>query len=177
MLIGLPVVDAILEHHAPCIATDLPGYRNHVYRLINLVDAMAPLDRDDQLVVAIAAAFHDIGIWTANTWDYIQPSLDAAEHWLDGAALSGTASLVASMIENHHKLRACPSGTDPLVELFRRADWCDVTLGHLRSGVTRVQYGKLLALFPSAGFHRRLLVLAARHARRWPFRPFPMLRF
>ncbi|WP_372018129.1 HD domain-containing protein [Pseudoxanthomonas sp. 10H] len=172
----LPLVEAILDHHADAIASDLPGYRNHVLRVIALMDAIAPLDPDDHAVVATAAAFHDIGLWTARRWDYIPPSIAAAGHWLREHAREADLPLVREMIVHHHKLTPCPPGTHPLVEHFRRADWCDVSGGLHAGGVPAARYREVRRRWPSLGFHRRLAGLALRHAWRQPLRPFPMLR-
>jgi hypothetical protein len=176
MIVGLPVVESVLEHHAGRIASDLPAYRNHVYRIVNLVDALAPVGPADHPVLATAAVFHDIGLWTAGSWDYIPPSIAAAEQWLREHAADGMVPLVRDMIAQHHKLSPCSPGTHPLVEAFRRADWCDVTRGLRPCGVPAERYREILCLFPALGFHRRLLGLALHHAWRQPLRPFPMLR-
>lgn len=176
MIVGLPVVDSVLECHAGQIAADLPAYRNHVYRVVNLVDAIVPLGPADQPAVVAAAVFHDIGLWTAATWDYLPPSIAAAAQWLQDNGLAGLAPRVHAMIENHHKLSPCPPGTDPRVEHFRRADWCDVSGGLRAGGIPRHRYREIRCLFPSHGFHARLLGLGLRHAWRSPLRPLPMLR-
>ncbi|MBO9716148.1 MAG: hypothetical protein J7507_04905 [Pseudoxanthomonas sp.] len=176
MIVDLPVVDSVLERHAERIAADLPAYRNHVYRLINLMDAMAPIGANEYPAVATAAVFHDIGLWTAGTWDYLPPSVAAAEQWLREAGQAALVPLVRAMIENHHKLLPCPAGTDPRVENFRRADWCDVSLGLRRGGVPAARYRQILGHFPAHGFHRRLLALGVQLGWRRPWRPLPMFR-
>lgn len=176
MILTLPMVEAVLATHADRIGSDLPAYRHHVYRVINLVDALAPLDPADHPAIGAAAAFHDIGLWTAGRWDYIPPSIAAATQWLQDRALAASIPLVRDMIANHHKLSPCPPGTHPLVEHFRRADWCDVSLGLRAGGVPAERYRAILRRFPALGFHRRLAGLALRHAWRQPLRPFPMLR-
>lgn len=177
MIVGLPIIDIVLEHHAQRIASDLPAYRNHVYRVVNVMDAIAPIAQDDHVAVGVAAAFHDIGLWTANTWDYIPPSVAAAEQWLQDAARTDLSPRVRGMIENHHKVFPCPADSDPLVENFRRADWCDVTLGLRSSGLPRRRYSEIVTLFPTVGFHRRLLAMTLRNAARRPFDPLPMFRW
>jgi cobalamin biosynthesis protein CobD/CbiB len=57
----------VLERHADRIGPDLPAYRNHIYRIVNLMDAMAPVAPDEYPAVGTAAAFHDIGLWTTET--------------------------------------------------------------------------------------------------------------
>lgn len=174
---ALPVADFLLDRHAACIGRDLPGYRNHVYRLINLVDLIEPIDPYSEEVVGIAAVFHDVGLWTECTWNYIPPSVAAAEHWLATAGLGVLIPVVRDIIENHHRILPCPAALDPLVEAFRRADWCDVTLGLRTGGIDRRSYREILGVFPSAGFHRRLAALAIRNACARPWRPFPMMRW
>lgn len=176
MIVGLPVIDSVLERHAGHIGPDLPGYRNHVYRIVNLMDALVPVGPSDFPLVGTAAVFHDIGLWTAGAWDYIPPSVAAAEQWLQANALAGLAPLVRDMIYNHHKVSPCPAGTHPLVENFRRADWCDITRGLRSGGIPPQRYREIACLFPSSGFHVRLLQLTLNHAWRKPLRPFPMLR-
>ena len=36
--------------------------------------------------IAVATAFHDLGIWTDGTFDYLQPSVRLASAYLAGAA-------------------------------------------------------------------------------------------
>lgn len=72
------LMDNILQDYENVIGKDLLPYKNHVYRMINFVVALAKIAMRDlteeQLQkVQIAAAFHDIGIWTKNTVDYIDP--------------------------------------------------------------------------------------------------------
>ena len=176
MIADLPVVDSVLERRANRIGGDLPAYRNHVYRIVNLMEAMAPVGPADSPAVGAAAVFHDIGLWTAGTWDYIPPSVAAAEQWLREAGQAALVPVVRAMIENHHKLLPCPAGTTRLAENFRRADWCDVSLGLRPGGVPATRYRQILDRFPAHGFHRRLLALAIRHGWRQPWRPLPMFR-
>ncbi len=176
MIVELPVVESVLERHASQIGADLAVYRNHVYRVINLVHAIQPLDTVDMQAVAVAAVFHDIGLWTAGTWDYLPPSIAAAQEWLAENGLTALSGRVRDMIENHHKLLPCRSGADTRVEHFRRADWCDVS-GGLRAGDIKPEcYREIRGLFPSEGFHRRLLDIGLRNAWRFPLRPLPMFR-
>ena len=79
MLTELRVLDDILLAHAPQLGADLPAYRNHAYRVANLCAALRPPDTDGHDKVAIAAAMHDLGIWTAGTFDYLPPSAADAE--------------------------------------------------------------------------------------------------
>ena len=82
MLTELRVLEDVLLAHAPQLGADLPGYRNHAYRVANLCAALRPPDPDSRDRIAIAAAFHDLGIWTADTFDYLPPSIELATDYL-----------------------------------------------------------------------------------------------
>jgi hypothetical protein len=62
-----PVTDEILTSFALVIASDLPGYRNHIYRVLNFYCAVSGIEGLPSEAVQIAAAFHDLGIWTDDT--------------------------------------------------------------------------------------------------------------
>ena len=42
--------------------------------------------------MAIAAAFHDIGIWTAGTFDYLEPSVRVAAAYLTGTGRAASSA-------------------------------------------------------------------------------------
>ena len=64
MLTEIAKLDEVLNAHAAALGGDFAGYRNHAYRVMNLCLALSPI-RADRKKIAIAAAFHDLGIWTA----------------------------------------------------------------------------------------------------------------
>lgn len=123
----------------------------------------------------IAAAFHDIGIWTAATFDYLAPSVQQATIYLQQCNLAHLGPEVTALIEQHHKLsRYC--GCFASVEVYRRADTVDVTLGLRRFGLSRSLVRDVQQAYPTLGFHRMLAQLAARQWLRTPWRPLPMVR-
>lgn len=168
-------VEAILDGHASALAGDLAGYRNHVYRVVHLGLAIAG-DRGALEKIAVAAAFHDLGIWTHQTFDYIEPSIGLARAHLAATGRADWISEVERMIADHHKITPL---TDPqsLVDIFRRADWVDVTCGLRRFGLPRSFIGELFATWPSAGFHRRLVTLSLARFCRHPLSPLPMVKW
>ena len=175
MLVNVPRLDALLERHADALGADYAAYRNHSYRVANfhfLLDADGDLDK-----LAIAAAYHDLGIWTAGTFDYLAPSIALATAYLDEIGKAEWGGEVAAMIDNHHKLTRCHADVPASAETFRRADWIDVSLGHLRFGLARCAVVDVLRLFPNAGFHRLLARLSLRRLVRHPLRPLPMFRW
>ena len=168
---------AILNAYADKIGGDFTAYWNHTHRIANLCAAHAPDGAEVLEKIAIAAAFHDLGIWTHGTFDYLKPSIGLAEAHLDSTGMSRWKPEIAAMISWHHKLTPFLEEPNWLVEPFRRADWCDVTLGLLRFGVPRAFIRALYETWPSAGFHKRLVQLEASHLRKHPANPLPVLKW
>jgi len=171
----LPAVDEILELHRSEIGGDFTAYRNHTYRVVNLCVALSP-DRADRLhKVCIAAAFHDMGIWTAGTFDYLSPSVTLAQAHLERIRQPDWADEITAMVLEHHKISTY-RGPWTLVEPFRRADWVDVSMGLRSFSLPRPTVDQIRSRWPSAGFHRRLVQLTLSRWRRHPLSPLPMLR-
>ena len=84
--------------------------------------------------IGIAAAFHDLGIWTDHTFDYLQPSMRLAQSWLAAAGKRRWTPEITEMILEHHKVTRYRANPGWLVEPFRRSDWIDVTRGALTFG-------------------------------------------
>lgn len=176
MLTALPTLDAILEVHAGAIGRDFTGYRHHAYRVANFCWLLRPGDDEALEKLSVAAAFHDLGIWTARTFDYLPPSIALAEAHLHADGKAHWRAEIAAMIGMHHKLTRA-AASSPLVDAFRRADWIDVSCGVLRFGLPRARVREVRERFPDAGFHRRLLRLGLHRLRRHPLSPLPMMRW
>ena len=174
LLTRIPTVDAVLKDHRTVLRDDFVAYRNHVYRVVNLCVAM--VGRSELEKVAVAAVFHDLGIWTSGTFDYIAPSVTLACEYLVTAAREDWIPEIEEMIADHHKITPATADPDSLVEAFRRADWIDVTCGLRRFGMPRPFVARLFATWPSAGFHWRLVSLALDRFRHHPLTPLPMVR-
>ena len=171
------VVDDVLATHVAAIGPDLAGYRHHVYRVLNFALALAPRGADSVEKLAVAAVFHDLGIWTAGTFDYLPPSIALAASHLGATARAAWVPELTAMIEAHHKVTPWRGRSDWLVEPFRRADWIDVTLGGRRFGLDRAFVTAVRRTWADEGFHWRLLQLTAARWRRHPLSPLPMLRW
>ena len=174
---GFAQVEELIAAHSTALGRDLPAYRNHVCRVLNYYVALRPPADDLPETVMIAAAFHDLGIWTARTFDYLEPSVRLAEAHLATLGREDLAPEVTALITEHHKLRPYTGPHAATVEIFRRADLVDLSLGLVRSGLPASFVGAVKAAFPNAGFHRRLVQLTARQFLRTPWRPLPMLRW
>jgi hypothetical protein len=172
----LLLVDEILLKYKPTIGSDFDAYRNHVYRVINLCFSLGPFSETEREKIQIAACFHDIGIWTSGTLDYLPPSELEASGYLKAAGKSDWNAEITEMIEMHHRVSACTDSAFPLVEVFRRADIADFSLGFVAMGMSRDVLQQVKSAFPNAGFHKRLLQLGTRWLLRHPLNPLPMFR-
>lgn len=175
-LTEIGILDRVLERYAPRLGADFTGYRNHAYRVANLCVMLAPGGHDRTEKTAIAAAFHDLGIWTEHTFDYLEPSVQLARAHLEAIGRSGWIGEVERMIRDHHKVTPSRAPADWLVEPFRQADWIDVSRGVLTFGLSRAAIATIQSAWPSAGFHRRLVQLSLTRLRTHPLSPLPMMR-
>ena len=172
-----PVVDEVIEQFADVLGHDRVPYRNHVTRILNYFQFLAPTDGGCPHQVLVAAAFHDLGIWSARTFDYLEPSVGLAREYLASANLQHLVSEVEAIIVWHHKLSRYRGEFASTVETFRRADLVDLSLGMIRFGVSATFVRAVKGSLPNAGFHRRLAALTARQVLRSPLRPLPMMRW
>ena len=102
LLTSLPTVEAVLDDHASELGHDFIAYRNHVYRVVNLCLAIVADSRVELEKIAVAAAFHDLGIWTNNTFDYIAPSVVVARKHLAARGMADWIPEIEAMIVDHH---------------------------------------------------------------------------
>ena len=174
-LTRIPTIDDVLEGHASALGNDRVVYRNHVYRVFNLCVAIVG-GRGEVEKVAAAAVFHDLGIWTDRTFDYLAPSIALAREYLVARAREDWITEISTMISDHHKITPSMANPNSLVEPFRQADWIDVTGGLRRFGIPRPFVARLFATWPDAGFHWRLVQLALHRFRTHPLTPPPMVR-
>jgi HD domain-containing protein len=175
LLTSVPTIDEVLDDHASELGHDFIAYRNHVYRVVNLCAAIVE-DRVDVEKIAVAAVFHDLGIWTNNTFDYIAPSIALAREYLATRSRVAWSPEIEEMIADHHKITPSTADPDSLIEAFRRADWIDVTRGLRRFGIPRPFVARVFATWPSAGFHWRLVTLTLDRFRSHPLTPLPMVK-
>jgi len=176
-ILELPCIDEILTSFALAIGADLQGYRNHIYRVLNFHSALSGAEGLPSDAVQIAAAFHDLGIWTDDTLDYLPPSIALATEYLDHQQRPELKDEVRALILEHHKVRRYRGACADSVEFFRQADLVDVSLGLVRFGLPRSFIKTVQSTFPDHGFHSMLIKRSARQFIRSPLRPLPMFRW
>ena len=143
------------------------------FRQIGL-DSDSPVELEK---IAVAAAFHDLGIWTNKTFDYIPPSVAIAREHLAARGMATFIPSIEAMIVDHHKVTPSRATPQALVESFRRADWIDVSRGLRRFGLPRTFIASVAARWPNAGFHRRLVQLTIDRFSKHPLSPLPMVKW
>lgn len=171
------IIDALLEEWRPALGADYPGYRNHLYRVFNFSLRLANATGADREKLAIAAAFHDVGIWLDGTFDYLEPSSRRAVDYLARTGRAEAADAIHQIIDQHHKVRTWRGPEQNLVEAFRKADWLDVCLFAFPTPLERAYLAEVLRRFPRRGFHRRLVALTLQWSRKHPFNPVPVLKW
>jgi hypothetical protein len=177
LLTSLPTVEEVLDDHASELGHDFIAYRNHVYRVANLCFAIVGDRRVELEKIAVAAVFHDLGIWTNNTFDYIAPSVAIASQHLAARGMADWIPEIEAMIVDQHKITSSRANPQSLVESFRRADWIDVSRGLRRFGLPRTFIAAVDTTWPNAGFHRRLVQLTIDRFRKHPLSPLPMVKW
>jgi hypothetical protein len=170
-----PLVEEILDSHREHAAGDERGwasYRGHVYRVLNLARAVVPDsdDRDDKL--AIAAAFHDIDVFSS--LNYLGPSIRTMDAWLQRTGRDAWAEELAVIVAKHHHLTPYRVRHATLAEAFRRADLNDLSQGLIRSRLPRehVRQSIDVGIF----FTRTVPRAIVRHLIRHPLDPLPIVR-
>src|ERR1700709_2176414 len=163
----LPLAEEILESHRHRAHGDDAGgdgYKAHVYRVVNFARAMTPAtsDRDDKL--AIAAAFHDLAAF--DTLDYLAPSIQAQDAWLEQTGRQAWSDELALIVAEHHRMSSY-GATRPhaaLVEAVRRADLVDVSQGLIRFGLPSAYVKEVRATFDASVFFKRVIPMGTLNA-------------
>ena len=71
----LATLDAILGDHEAALGPDATLYRHHADRVANLCLIQSSGGAERLEKIAVAAAFHDLGIWTDRAFDYFHKRL------------------------------------------------------------------------------------------------------
>ena len=139
--------------------------------------ALRPCNEEEKTKLAIAACFHDIGLCSDHTVDYIPPSVAQVKQYLSQAGLEAWSEEIGLMVGMHHKVRPYTDKRYPLVELFRKGDLVDFSLGLFTFGLPSSFIKSVKEAIPNNGFHKFLM----RGAKNWffkhPFSPPPFMKW
>ncbi|MEO0795176.1 MAG: HD domain-containing protein [Verrucomicrobiota bacterium] len=180
-------MDSIVEHD--CLVEEIIGghqhhmgeqvlpYKNHVYRVLNFCLMFHGPSPEGREKLAIAAACHDLGMWPGDEIDYLAPSIKLAQEFLARTGRDDWQQEISLMIEYHHRFRACPSDFPPLVEVMRKGDWVDATMGMRRFGLPKAEVKRVQDAIANFGFHNNLIRIARKEFWSRPLNPLPMMKW
>jgi len=169
------IIEEVLQINKHHLGKHYNKYQNHVYRVFNYclcIDSTS--DHIDKY--AIAAVFHDLGIWTNNTFNYLAPSIDQAKAFLKANGQEEWAEEISLMIDMHHKISPYKGSFQTTVEVFRKADWLDVSMGIRSFSVSGEAVKKIKTAFPTLGFHGFLVSQTCKNLLKSPLNPLPMFK-
>ena len=169
------IIENLLQRHRKALGDDYEKYKNHVYRVF-LNCLLMDKEKVNEEKYAIAAVYHDIGIWTNHTIDYLDPSVEQASMYLNETGKQEMLTEIVVMIQWHHKTTRYEGIHAAITENFRRADWMDVSLGVLNFGFDRQAMRQYQKFFANRGFHLFLVKKILKNLFRHPLNPLPMFR-
>ncbi len=166
---------SILTEFKSELGKDFERYSNHASRVF-LLCTLSDAKEENQEKYAIAAAFHDLGIWTNKTFDYLKPSIELSSKYLQSEKRQEWVEEISLMIDMHHKRSKYKGDFQRTVETFRRADWMDVTKGRKSFGLSKAEYQKIVNEHPTLGFHKFLVIQTLKNFFKSPLNPLPMFK-
>ena len=169
-------VENILSSFKEQIHEDYFGYKNHCIRVLIFLNYLRPLNSEEREKLIIATAFHDIGLWTKNTLDYLDPSIDEAAKYLKSIAKEEWLEEISTIISMHHKLSPYV-GKFEFVELFRKADLTDFSLGTIRNGIPNDYIVMIKKELPNCGFHKMLVIRTLKWLPTHLHKPLPIFKW
>lgn len=173
MVYSNQIIEDLLQQFKAAMAVDYDKYKNHVYRVF-LNCLLIDSEKSNEEKYAIAAVFHDIGIWTDHTIDYLGPSVEQAKTYLTIAGKQEWTEEITLMIQWHHKISKYKGNHGKIVENFRKADWIDVSLGLLNFSFNKQKIKETRRMFPNLGFHKFLIKATTKNFFKHPLNPLPM---
>ena len=175
-----PLIDELLEARRKLFGGNeavYAGYKSHAYHILNYARQWTDPTPEKDEKVAICAVFHDIAAWPDGNLDYLEPSADEADRYLDQMGKSAWKPEMRLMIEMHHKITPYRAEHHELVEPVRRADWCDVSFAVLRFGLPASFVAEVRREFPLGAFYPgHVFKVIGSWMIRHPLNPAPIMR-
>jgi hypothetical protein len=168
-------IELLMHQFKPVLGADCDKYKNHVYRVF-LNCLLMDNEKNNEEKYAIATVFHDIGIWTNSTFDYLDSSIEQVKIYLSENNKQDWVAEISLMIYWHHKMSKYEGENKSIVETFRKADWIDLSLGLLTYGFDKKKIKTNSREFPNLGFHIFLIKETMKNFFKHPFNPLPMYK-
>lgn len=165
-------MDKIFLDYQEELGDDFTRYSNHCYRLLNYLQLME-LDDNEDYKCRILLPFHDLGIWTHKTMNYLPPSIELAVAYVKKNNIEIEESEIIGFIGNHHKIT---KNKITIEEKLRKADLIDLTNGIVPLGLSSRKLKEIRSVFPSLGFQKLIYWKVIKHGIGNITNPFPMLK-
>jgi len=175
--VNIPLLEEILGEWKTIIDKDFEAYKNHVYRMLHYCFYLHKTTEEERHKLIIAACFHDLGLWSDNTVDYLPPSIILARKYLQQNKLEHWSTEIELIIDMHHKVTAYTNSDYPLVEIFRKSDLADFSLGLIKGDISADYVARIKTTFPNAGFHKMLCKEQGKWLLKHPLNPFPIMKW
>ena len=152
----LATIENHLDEFKDLIGSDFPGYRGHIYRVLTY--AMHYLENDTKYLdeIAVGLVYHDIGLWTAKTLSYVDPSCNLARSKLSKEFSAESLQIIHDVIYWHHKVNTFHGAHESVVDAVRKAYWIDATKGILNQGMPTTHILQFESTIANNGFHQTL---------------------
>ena len=149
-------IEDLLATYKTIIGSDLPAYRNHIYRVLTYSLHILHNDETYLPLIATALVYHDIGLWTDHTLAYLEPSSHRAVEGTKNSFLPEEVQLIQDIVYYHHKITPFEGPRAEVVNAVRRADWIDATQGVVHQGMPKANINKVYEMLPPIGFYECL---------------------
>lgn len=165
--------NSVLDYHLGIfreeIGDDYEAYRNHCLRVLTFAkyhcgDSCGQREVD---LMAMALAYHDIGLWSDKQMSYLDPSAkqmysnanDGSDEWTEDELITAH-----EIVMQHHKVTKWNGikGDATLINSVRKGDWADATVGVIRFGLPADLLENAYNQVPEAGFHMVLAKMGGR---------------
>jgi len=166
--------EIIFDKFKDLLGNNAMGYRGHCYRVLNYMHYLK-LSEQDMEIVAVAIPFHDIGVWSHNTMDYLEVSFLEARKYIRMNKLTVDEEQIETLILDHHTIRSLKDRD--LAEKMRKADLVDLSFGLIHFNIPSTFIRSVHKSFPYQGFQKNIYGKVIRYAFQNPKKPFPMLKF
>ena len=166
--------EAIFQEHKLVLGKDFEHYRGHCYRILNYMNYWK-LNEVEFKTCEVAIPFHDMGIWTHKTMDYLEVSFEGAKKYIEEKKLDIEKDSLENIIVNHHKISKIKDNS--LAEKLRKADLIDLSFGVIKFGIDQKAMHSIVSEFPFLEFQQVIFKKVFSHAVRNILNPFPMLKF
>ena len=150
------LIDDLLARYESELGENLVPYRGHLLRVLTYAVHFLGGDKTHLHEMEVALVYHDLGVWAANTLNYLEPSIELALKDNVSNNWGHNPELLKNIILWHHKITPFRGKNEDVINAIRKADWVDASNGLIRKGLSKEIIAQVKAAIPSKGFHASL---------------------